>query len=224
MLSSVVYEAYAPVFYEDDKFIPQVTALVREYYDKDESKAAVVSRLDGRLISAVSNSAIVFDDPRYYAGRLIAPNSSHNRTKIARIHSSIRKAGLLDKYSGGIFGLKLDSVQATEIESTTGRKKTLIVAEQSQILGSDDGSELREYINEVVGAVNNGIQNRASLEPYEFNSLSNLIPIVSLGSLAVGSEESLRRLTNNINELVSNPLLATVIIEDGLTTTQKLVG
>lgn len=224
MLSSVVFEAYAPVFFDDSDFIPQVTALVRRYYDNDKSKAAVVSRLDGRMISAVSNSAVVFDDPRYYVGRLIAPVSSRNPNKIARIRDSIKKAGLLGKFSGNVFGIKLDNVVATQIDSTSGRKKTLIVAEQSEILTPEAPDGIRGYVDEVVTAVNDAMQNRNTLQPYEFNSLSNYVPIVSLGTLAVGGDDELRQLTSNINELLSNPLNASVIIDEGLTTTLKQVG
>lgn len=219
------YEVYAaPVMFEDERFLPAVGALVRDYLDRP--RAAVISRLGDRTLSGVSNGSVVFNDPRWYAGRMVAPDSKHRRNKVANIKRELRDTGVLDECADSVFDVAIDVVKAVEIASTTGLSKTLIVAKQSdEIARADDHlTSLPAYTDRIIDTINRGLARHTSLRDYPFNALGNSVPIASLGMVSVSREGSVDGLVRNIAELVEEPLKASVAVgERGFTTALKVV-
>jgi hypothetical protein len=212
----ITYETYAPVIFGDDDFLPSVTSLVRSHLDKRAPAKAVVTRTTDQLVPQVQNRATVFTDSRYYFGRLVAPNVTHNTRKIDSIRDNLNQ-GIHSIHAGGLLRLVIDDVTSTVIETTRG-PETLITARQEKAHDLDAGGTLAEYTEEVVTDTNALIRRRKSLTGIEFNTLHGLVPIVSLGSLA-STQIDVEKLVENIGELVEGKLDSLVYVpEEGLST------
>ncbi len=225
MARVAIFETYAPVHFDgEEDFFGRVTALVRDHLDDNRSSGGVVTRTSDRLIAGVSNRAQVFNEGRYYFGRLLVPNVTHNSRKLDQIRDQLLEPdGAYTKFAGALMELTIDKISTVEIGTAAGRN-TLIVAGNSRQLDPDikvvDNS-LAEYTDVVVDATNNLVRRRQSMEGASFNTLNGCMPIASLGNVATTGIDT-ELLVKNIGELVEDPLETFVEIpQDGLVTVLK---
>lgn len=217
MPRSVTFETYTPALIADSEFLPAVTTLVRDHLDVEHVKG-VVTRRNDRLIPLVSNNTIVFPDPRYYFGRLIAPAGKHNPSKLADIRNQLENEGVYGQYSGKLLDMLIGEIDTTEIVTGNGLK-TLLVAKTVIDECTKHGSELADYTNEVVSATNNKLHRRPTLRDETFDTLKGTVPLASLGATAT-TEIDINQLVRNMNELVGGEPIHGLaeMPEDGLTT------
>lgn len=225
MARVAIFETYAPVHFDgEEDFFGGVTALVRDHLD-DKSSSGVVTRTSDKLIAGVSNKAQIFRQGRYYFGRLIVPNVTHNSRKLDQIRDRLLEPdAVYRKYASALMELTIDKITTVEIQSTTG-PNTLIVAGNSRQLDPEIrviDDPLATYTDEVVGATNAMVRRRQSMEGARFNTLNGCVPIASLGNVVTTGVDT-NLLVKNIGELVEDQPLETFveIPEDGLVTILK---